>query len=194
MTAIDEKLARQRPDDGFVLVKGRLPAPLPPLGSELSLRVPLVGLDLGAVASVVVIENLDSFDDWHAYPAPAGLTDSLVVYRGHGGLARGACRLLAMLPAGCEVTVFPDWDPAGLFIAQTLPRADALLVPQSIEPLLVLGSREHFDRQHLAARHLEAAELDGWQGIWEAMKAAQVSVKQQHMLALGTVLRQVPRH
>ncbi|WP_349571668.1 DUF7281 domain-containing protein [Azotobacter salinestris] len=192
--SIDEKIARERPGDRHVLVKGRLPVPLPSLGPELSLRVPLAGLDLGAVVSVVVIENLDSFDDWHTYPAPAGLADSLVLYRGHGGLARGARRLLEMLPPSCEVTVFPDWDPAGLFIAQTLPRADTLLVPELGEALLALGSREHFDRQHLAARHLDAAELGGWQGIWEAMKAAQVSVKQQHMLALGTVLRQVPRH
>ncbi|WP_455577881.1 hypothetical protein [Azotobacter beijerinckii] len=29
--------------------------------------------------------------------------------------------------------------------------------------------------------------------MWEAMKAHRVSIKQQHMLALGAVLRQVPR-
>ncbi len=43
---IDEKVAPQRPDDGFVLVKGRLPAPLPGLTPELSLRVPLASLVL----------------------------------------------------------------------------------------------------------------------------------------------------
>lgn len=191
--AIDEKIARQRPDDAFVLVKGRLPSPLPVLNSELSLRVPLASLDLESIGQIVLVENLDSFDDWYAYPAPAELADSLVLYRGHGGLARGARRLLAALPETTRVTVFPDWDPAGLLIAASLSRADALLVPESIEPLLAQGSREHFSRQHLAARHLDSAGLGGWQGVWEAMKAHRVSIKQQHMLALGAVLRQVPR-
>ncbi|GAB3388437.1 DUF7281 domain-containing protein [Azotobacter armeniacus] len=119
--AIDEKLARQRPDDHYILAKGRLPAPLPSLSPELSLRVPLASLDLVSIGQVVVVESLDSFDDWHAYPAPAELAGSLVLYRGHGSLARGARRLLAALPDTARVTVFPDWDPAGLFIAQTLP-------------------------------------------------------------------------
>ncbi|AJE20612.1 Hypothetical protein Achr_11310 [Azotobacter chroococcum NCIMB 8003] len=189
----DEKIARQRPDDGFVLLKGRLPAPLPALPPGLSLRVPLESLDLSATAQVLVIENLDSFDDWERYRAPARLTDSLVLYRGHGGLARGARRLLATLPERCEVTVFADYDPAGLSIAASLPRADTLLAPELDERLLEKGSREHFARQSRQSAHLEGIGLDDWQGVWEEMKAHQVSIKQQHMLALGTVLRQVPR-
>jgi len=190
--AVDEKLARRHPDDGFVLVKGRLPAPLPALSPGFSLRAPLDGLDCAAIERVLVIENLDSFDDWERYRAPAGLAGSLVLYRGHGGLARSAHRLLAALPDTVRISVFPDWDPAGLCIAQTLPRADVLLAPELDEALLALGSREHFDRQHLAARHLDTADLAGWRGLWEQMKTAQVSIK-QHMLALGAVLRQVPR-
>lgn len=192
-TAIDEKLARQRPDDQYVLAKGRLPSPLPGLSPELSLRVPLASLALAAIGSVVVVENLDSFDDWHAYRAPAELAGSLVLYRGHGGLARGARRLLAVLPASCEVTIFPDWDPAGLKIARELPKADFLLVPAREEALLARGSREHFSRQYEAIHYLETVDLAGWRSVWEQMKAAQVSVKQQHMLALGAVLRRVPR-
>lgn len=191
---IDEKTARQRPDDGFVLLKGRLPAPLPALPPGLSLRVPLESLDLSACAQVLVIENLDSFDDWERYRAPARLTDSLVLYRGHGGLARSARRLLAALPERCEVTVFADYDPAGLSIAASLPRADTLLAPELDERLLEKGSREHFARQSRQSAHLEGIELGGWQGVWEEMKAHRVSIKQQHMLALGAVLRQVPRH
>src|SRR5690606_37989434 len=44
--AIDEKLAPQRPDDGFVLAKGALPAPLPALPSSCALRVALDQLDV----------------------------------------------------------------------------------------------------------------------------------------------------
>jgi hypothetical protein len=191
---IDEKNARQRPDDGYVLVKGTLPAPLLSLSPELSQRVPVSRLDLDAIKQIVVIENLDSFDDWQYYAAPVELADSLLLYRGHGGLARGTRRLLASLPAATHVIVFPDYDPAGLSIAIGLPRADALLVPALDEQLLAKGSREHFARQSRQASHLDASQLDGWQAVWTAMKEQQVSIKQQHMLALDTPLRLVRRN
>lgn len=192
-SAIDEKIARERPDDRHVLVKGELPAPLPSLTPELSLRVPLTALNLDAISQVVVVENLDSFDDWHAFSAPAELANSLVLYRGHGGLARGTRQLLTMLPEHIPVTAFTDWDPAGLRIAQTLLRADALLLPDLDERLLAKGSRAHFVRQHQAAQYLDNAALGGWSPVWEAMKATEVSIKQQHMLALGARLRRVTR-
>lgn len=190
---IDEKVALQRPNDGFVLIKGRLPAPLTALSPELSLRAPLTSLDLAAVEQVLLIENLDSFDDWQHYDAPAELAGSLVLYRGHGGLARGARCLLAALPAGTEVTVFADYDPAGLKIAATSPRADALLLPEPDAHLLAKGSGPDFAAQFREARYLDEAELGGWQPVWKQMKERRLSIKQQHMLALGVPLRRVPR-
>lgn len=191
--AVDEKIARRRPDDDFVLVKGTLPAPLPPLAPGLSLRVALERLDTAAIVRVVLIENLDSFDDWEDYPAPPELAGSLIVYRGHRGLARGARQLLEGLPPSTRVIVFPDYDPAGLAIAAALPRAAALLLPELDEALLATGNRAHFTRQFRQARQLEDADLEGWQDEWQTMKRHAVSIKQQHMLAFGTVLRQVPR-
>lgn len=192
--AVDEKIARRRPDDDFVLVKGTLPAPLPALGPGLSLRVALPQLDAAAIARLVLIENLDSFDDWEDYPAAAELAGSLIVYRGHRGLARGARQLLERLPAATPVVVFPDYDPAGLAIATSLARADALLLPELDEALLACGSRAHFDRQFRQARQLEEAELGGWRAVWEEMKGQRVSIKQQHMLALEVRLRLAWRH
>ncbi|SEI42495.1 hypothetical protein SAMN04244579_00380 [Azotobacter beijerinckii] len=117
-----------------MLVKGTLPAPLPPLVPGLSLRVALERLDTAAIAKVVLIENLDSFDDWEDYPAPPELAGSLIVYRGHRGLARGARQLLERLPPATRVIVFPDYDPAGLAIAAALPRIDELLLPKRCWP------------------------------------------------------------
>lgn len=191
--AIDEKIARQRPDDLHVLVKGRLPAPLPGLSPELSLRAPIANLPLAAIAQVLVVENLDSFDHWPRYSAPPELNDALVLYRGHGGLARGARRLLASLPDSVPVTLFTDYDPAGLAIATGVPRAEALLVPLLDDALLAKGSREHFQRQYRNARHLDSQNLGSWQGIWERMKAHGLSIKQQHMLALAAPLQLVKR-
>ena len=191
--AVDEKIARRRPDDDFVLVKGTLPAPLPPLAAGLSLRVALQRLDTAAIALVLLIENLDSFDDWDDYPAPAELAGSLILYRGHRGLARGARQLLEELPQSARIVVFPDYDPAGLAIAASLPRADALLLPALDAALLATGNRAHFARQYRQARQLEEAELGGWQAVWAEMQRHALSIKQQHMLALGASLRLLAR-
>ncbi len=189
---VDDKVAPQRPDHGFVLVKGALPAPLPALAPELSLRVPLASLELAAIEQVLVIENLDSFDDWQHFDAPAELAGCLVLYRGHGGLARGARRLLAALPTDTPVTAFPDYDPAGLAIAAALG-ASQLLLPELDERLLTKGSQTHFLRQFRQATHLDGIELGGWQPVWDEMKQQARSIKQQHMLALGACLRLLPR-
>lgn len=190
---INEKTARQRPDDGFVLVKGQLPAPLPELPPQTSLRVSLAYLADAAIRQIVVIENLDSFDSWEQYPAPAELADALVLYRGHGGLARGTRHLLGSLVGSARVTVFGDYDPAGLAIAATLPGVSTVLVPELSDSLLRSGNRQHFQLQHRAARYLDSSELGGWQALWEEMKGHGLSIKQQHMLALGSELRLVAR-
>lgn len=176
---VDDKVAPQRPDHGFVLVKGALPAPL-------------ASLELAAIEQVLVIENLDSFDDWQHFDAPAELAGCLVLYRGHGGLARGARRLLAALPPDTPVTAFPDYDPAGLAIAAALG-ASQLLLPELDERLLTKGSQTHFLRQFRQATHLDGIELGGWQPVWDEMKQQARSIKQQHMLALGACLRLLPR-
>lgn len=189
----DEKLAPLRPDYGFVLVSGRLPAPLPELPPQTSLRVPLAYLADAAIERIVVIENLDSFDCWEQYPIPAELHDALILYRGHGGLARGTRRLLGRLAGRVQVTFFGDFDPAGLAIAAMLPGASAVLVPELSDSLLRSGHRQHFQLQHRAVRYLDSSELGGWQALWEKMKGHGLSIKQQHMLALGSELRLISR-
>ncbi|WP_341501446.1 hypothetical protein [Gallaecimonas sp. GXIMD4217] len=190
--SIDEKLAPQGPDRHHVLVKGALPG-LPPLPPEASLRLPLSSLALDRIARVLVIENLDTFDLWRPGLGPDGLADALVLYRGHRGLAAGSKRLLQELPATGQVIVFTDLDPAGLRIAHTLPRADALLVPGLTEELLPMNNAAHFHRQHQASRYLDRADLEGWQGLWQEIKTGQLSIKQQHMLARSAELVLVKR-
>ena len=174
-------------DIAHALVKGALPAPLPTLPPEMSLRVPLNSLDLAAITQVLVIENLDSFDDWQHYAAPIELAGSLLLYRGHGGLARGARRLLASLPPATPVVAFVDYDPAGLAIAASL-NATHLLLPALDGALLEKGSREHFMHQSRQAAHLDSLELGRWQAVWNEMKRHRCSIKQQHMLALHAPL------
>lgn len=191
--SIDEKQAGRRPDDRYVLIKGALPNTLPALPDELALRVPLEHLDPDAIAQVVLVENLDCFDQIHRFSLPEEWHNALLLYRGHGRLARGTSQLLGILPTSVPICVFPDYDPAGLEIATTLPQASHLLVPQLTSELLAKGSREHFHKQHLQARYLDHNALGGWQAVWAEMKQGGVSVKQQHMLAFGAALRCIVR-
>ena len=189
----DEKQAGRRPDYGYVHAKGALPAPLPALPTGCALRVSLDRLDTDAVTCVLVVENLDCFDQIHRFTLPESLCDALVLYRGHSATTGGNRQLLQCLPADATVTVFPDHDPAGLAIAASLPRATHLLTPALTPELLAKGSREHFDRQHRQAKHLDSMALGSWQAVWEEMKRGGVSIKQQHMLALGAPLHCVGR-
>ena len=191
--ARDEKLAPRRPDEGFVLAKGGLPSPLPALPAGCALRISLEQLDVAAIASVLVVENLDCFDQLHRFALPDELHAALVLYRGHGGATRGTRQLLQRLPADIPVVVFPDYDPAGLSIAATLPHASHVLIPQVTPELLAKGSREHFHKQHLQARHLDNCSLGGWHTVWAEMKQGGVSIKQQHMLVMGVPLYCIAR-
>jgi len=188
----DDKLGSERPGDNFVLVKGNLPAPLPQLPAELSLRVPLDTLALVQVRNLVLVENLDSFDRWQEYRIPEALNDALVLYRGHGGLARGARKLIARLPESVCLHVFPDFDPAGLVIAVSMS-ARGLLVPAIGDKLMEKSHRDHFERQYRQSKHLDELDLGGWRPVWQAMRENQLSIKQQHMLAFDATLQLVMR-
>lgn len=190
---LDEKQAGRRPNEGYVLIKGAGFAPLLALPDGCALRVSLDLLDIEAISCVLVVENLDCFDQIHRFTLPDKLHDALVVYRGHSASTGGNWQLLRRLPASATVTVFPDHDPAGLAIAASLPRSTHLLTPALTAPLLAKGNREHFQRQHKQARHLDSIALGGWQTVWAEMKLAGVSIKQQHMLAQGSALSCVER-
>lgn len=193
--AIDEKLAPRQPDEGFVLAKGVLPfmVAAPTLPNECALRVPVNHLDLAAICNVLVVENLDCFDQIHRFALPDRLNAALVLYRGHSALTRGTRQLLQGLPALVPVVVFADFDPAGLAIAATLPRASHVLIPQLTPDLLAKGSREDFHGQHKESKQLDSIELGGWQAIWEEMTQTGLSIKQQHLLAQGVPLRCIAR-
>lgn len=190
--ARNEKLAAQRPSAGFVLVKGNLPSGLPSLPAGCSLRLPIEQLDLASLRCVLVVENQDCFDQLHRFALPELVGQALQVYRGHDAIAEGVRHLLQALPA-MPIMVFPDYDPAGLEIAATLPRATHLLVPELTGALLEKGSREDFLNQHRATTYLNRTELGGWAGVWQDMQATGVSIKQQHMLAFGAPLRCIAR-
>ena len=184
--AIDEKLAPQRPDDGFVLAKGMLPSPLPALPAGCALRVALQQLDVASIASVLVIENLDCFDQIHRFAAArriACVADAVPGPRRRHARYPAVAATIARCRPGCRVSGLstrPAWR------SPQRCRTPAMYWYRGLTPeLLTKGSREHFHKQHLQARHLDSCELGAWQTVWTEMKQAGC----QHQAAAHAGLR-----
>lgn len=155
-----------------------------------------LGLDLAAVLgqeighdALLVIENLQTFDDIHSVgmdvmdSLPA--RDPLVIYRGdtQGGARADTIHALiesTILP----VYAFVDYDPAGLVIASGLPRLEKVLV-QSLQDLGALiqthGIAKRYQEQVAATSHaLQQWKEDSRIGpLWEVIHTAGKGLPQE---------------
>ncbi|MGX9460857.1 DUF7281 domain-containing protein [Shewanella sp. A14] len=113
------------------------------------------------LANLVVVENLDSFDNFFDYvfatDLQAIINNCVVLYRGsHDHSPAGRKRFLHQLSSTTiNIIAFTDLDPAGLMIANTLESCRSMLVPtlalESPEKLLAItqvNSTADFHKQH----------------------------------------------
>ncbi len=197
-----EKLAPTKPDDDYLLC--RLPTAHPisqlmPVAASLRLPLEQVLLQLNTVTSVLVVENLDIFDQLESCQLPLDMSCCLVLYRGSTIHSPKAVKtLLENIPADCQIVAFTDIDPAGLQIAISL-RAKALICPQNMAELFELGQcndPEDFNKQYKQLYYLQSClqdenlSLDMIQLI-EYINENKVSVKQQHLFAHNISLNMI---
>ncbi len=158
------------------------------------------------IKQLIVVENLDSFDNLFAYsftPALQPIIDnSMVLYRGsHDYSPAGRKRFLHLIAAReLDVIAFTDLDPAGLMIANTLEHCRSMIVPQWVleapDELLAIGqinSASDFNKQHKQLTYLNnmllqascntAPQASQWLKLIQWIARHHVSIKQQHMLA-----------
>jgi hypothetical protein len=198
MLARDEKLAGRSVGDGRLRVKtlpGRI---LRVAGGRWSLpdRVDL-GLDINAVLgseighdALLIIENLQTFDDIHAVDPEVmddlPTHDPLVIYRGD---AQGGARADAVhaLIEGTRLPVFAfvDFDPAGLIIASSLPRMDKILAPplQDLEAIIqTRGLAKRYLKQVAAAPHaMQQMQGDARVApLWDVIRTAGKALPQEN--------------
>lgn len=155
-----------------------------------------LGLDLAAVLvheighdALLVIENLQTFDDIHSVGMDVmdslSARDPLVIYRGdtQGGARADTIHALiesTILP----VYAFVDYDPAGLVIAAGLPRLEKVLAP-SLQDLGTLiqahGIAKRYLEQVAAASHaLQQLKMDSRIGpLWEVIHTAGKGLPQE---------------
>ena len=158
------------------------------------------------LSHLIVVENLDSFDNLFAYsftPELQPIIDScMVLYRGsHDYSPAGRKRFLHLIAAHeVDVIAFTDLDPAGLMIANTLEHCRSMIVPQWVleapDELLAIGqinSASDFNKQHKQLTYLNnmllqapcntATQASQWLKLIQWVARHHVSIKQQHMLA-----------
>lgn len=211
-----EKFANIRPEANYLLVKLPLSAPesFAQLGLQMpALRVPVEqalmlchGLSL---TQILIVENLDSFDDIHRMNFDSAfnisLPSTLIVYRGSGAHSPAACKRLLQLVSEDErltqtltVTAFTDLDPAGLQIAHLLKGCTGLLMPAclatdptGLASMAQMNDIDDFNKQFKQQAYLDNTNLGAWRALSDWIKANKVSIKQQHLLAHQVPLRLV---
>lgn len=169
---------------------------------NLPLRADL-GLDLEAVLghkighdALLVIENLQTFDDIHdvdvAVMDSLPARDPLVIYRGdtQGGARADAIHTLIQSTT-MPVLAFVDYDPAGLVIASGLPRLAKVLAP-SLQDLGALiqthGIAKRYLEQVATASHvLQQFKADSRIApLWSVIHAAGKGLPQEYFHSRST--------
>lgn len=189
----NEKLARVKPNDNYVLIKSNSAIALLngntiAMPAEVSLRLPIELIDLSAIKQVVCIENQVAFDQIHQANLPKLTQNALFIYRGHDSLSKGCKTFLSQLPNDCEVIAFCDYDPKGVEISLQFPNIDTLTFPTLTDDLLDKNHIDDFNKQHASFVYLSNNVHGQIQAYIDTMKIQKLSLKQEHMIALNTPL------
>ncbi|WP_299073224.1 hypothetical protein [uncultured Paraglaciecola sp.] len=159
---------------------------------QVNLELDIRELDFAVYDSLVMIENRDSFNDWHMFASQikAELGNVLAIYRGDSQYSVAATKVLQMWretrPQG-KAIYFGDFDLAGLRIA-TSSQCTHLLLPQwrYLESRLV---SQHYTEQQ--QRFLEGLKQDcpsAWRPLLQLMHNNRAGLRQQKMYQAPLVL------
>jgi len=209
----NEKYANMSPESDYVLIKlasgisqDRVADPVASLVTEhnCSLRLKVdSALALCRqlnIRNLIVVENLDSFDNLFAYSfAPdlqAIINNCMVLYRGsHDYSPAGRKRLLHLVdPQIIKVIGFTDLDPAGVMIANTLKSCHSMIVPQlalespaELLALTQINSADDFYQQHRQWAYLNgivSQSMSQFSASLHAQPCSSTLVYSQQWLAL----------
>ncbi|QIZ76382.1 DUF7281 domain-containing protein [Ferrimonas lipolytica] len=153
---------------------------------DMSLRI--AWQQLPPLTSVLLVENLDSFDCIRQYPLTDELAKLPVIYRGHGIDAKAVKALLAARPQ-LKVIWFGDWDPKGLLLAVEFG-AGAIVLPASFDKLK--GDPHKWLQQDRQQQQLEQVANHAIKPIWQQLKPHKTCWMQQQVLAQKVPLVVVP--
>lgn len=184
----DDKIADIQPNSGYLLLKpgknykacGLKLA----LDDDSALRLPVASLRLNDIKTLLIIENLDVFDNWCNPFAEVDLADALVVYRGDDKSVSSGVMQLLQNHCFEQCIYFGDLDPAGLQIAHTLPNISHILAPalNELETLKCYSQPQRFVKQQNARTFLRKQPPSNWQALIDAVLNNHLVVVQQHFI------------
>jgi len=137
--------------------------------------------------TVILVENWESFNRIHDTDldfSPAG-KNPLVVWRGDRSDTRMDHALGLLRALDAPVWAFVDYDPAGLLIADGLPRLAGIVVPdrERLERDLANGLPKRYqDQLPMAAAALDASKNESVLGLWEILRRYGRSLPQERYL------------
>ncbi|MEM5497251.1 hypothetical protein WNY77_07615 [Paraglaciecola mesophila] len=206
LKSTDEKQGRIKPTQSLVLCALSNQAPL--LSSDLqtlnafnqqfypceqvNVELNLAMLNLAEFDNLLIIENRDSFNDWHRFQGQVtqDLNKLLVIYRGDSELSTSTKALLEQWQderPRCPRIYFGDFDLAGLRIAVS-GQYSHLLLPN------VDWLTSHLVKQHYSDAHLKfLANLTlqcphQWQHLLSVMQEQRAGLRQQMMYQTALAL------
>ncbi len=150
-------------------------------------------IDLTYYDYLVVIENRDSFTDWHRFiPFIKGLINPLVIYRGHEKKHSKGCKALKArwreIKGDQGLVYFGDADIAGLGIAiagevpyQHLLLPEMRVLTAKLDPAQVNSAYDY------ARRNIDKRLFEKWHGLY-SMLNQKAALRQQNMFNLPLVL------
>lgn len=153
---------------------------------QVNVELDIGTLDFTAYDSLVLIENRDSFNDWHVFQTQitCDLGKVLAVYRGDSHYAVAATKLLTqwrLRRADCPVIYFGDFDLAGLRIAVS-GKCSHLLLPE-VHWLAHRIIPQHYPQeQQKFLSGLEQDCPDGCRPLLQLMGDKRAGLRQQKML------------
>lgn len=183
----NEKLAAKRPRDGRVAL--RAPGTLQINGTRLRLPpgsfldIPCADVRITDHDCLIVVENFEAFVAFESAVIALPYRSPVLAYRGDSTNSPDASHHLART-SPIPVLVWPDYDPAGLAIAQAVPNAGGIIAPAEPKTALAAHGRSALFLQQLA-------QLDGlraigeWRKIEAVMRAARRGLDQERMIAKG---------
>lgn len=137
--------------------------------------------------TVLFVENWESFNRIHDTDldlSPAG-ENPLVVWRGDCSYTRADHALALLRALDAPVWAFVDYDPAGLLIADGLPRLAGIVAPEPerLEQDLVLGLAQRYrDQLPIVSAALDASMSEPVRRLWAVIRRCGRALPQERYL------------
>jgi hypothetical protein len=198
----NEKIAKISPSEFMVLSActdvrlckdSQLIYGLTEIPPQINIEIDIRYLDLSLFNYLIVIENLDSFNDWHQYILNKKLSNALIVYRGDKKGHSKACQALKkrwLDEKGYYGQIFfGDFDVAGLAIAIDSKVAyQQVLLPELSYIKKHLDTLQYKDNYAYSRRNLFNECPEKWQFLLKILLENKASLRQQNMFNTPLIL------